>query len=162
VVSWLQADKVPPDVYTPELDFADAERKAASKRACLAGIRRAFRRGEVREADIPNMVSLLGFSTEEGLEYQTLWTCERESTSKVIPAAKLCEWYQFGLLSPKEMHDRLVNLNYDDTDAWTITRLCHLKHTGSELDMSPYTINEPLPPSQRKGGGKSAKGPPKE
>lgn len=146
----LKAEGVPVKVSSRELDFIDLEQKSKSKRACLAALRRRYRSGELREGDIPAAVGLLGYSTEEGVEIQTQWACEKESTDRVASAAKLCEFYQYGLLSPAQMLARLKGLGYDSSLALDLVRLCHKRLTGSDIEERPEVFDSPLPEELQK------------
>lgn len=96
---------------------ADSRRDALAKRKCIKGIQRRYFTGEIDKVDARRALLALGVEMIQASGLLTGWECERMSRSKEPTVKMLTEWTQKGIITPQEMHRRLVNLGFTSDDA---------------------------------------------
>lgn len=140
--------------YTQQLDWLDVEKEAQANRECLKEVKHNVVGGLTNAVENIADVQALGYSALETNRILKEYECVRNQRSKVMTAAKLCEWYQWGLMTPREHYDALRRLNYSDDDAQRIVKLCHTKLTGEDVPPSMFLDTQPLPKRKRKAPAK--------
>lgn len=139
-----------PEIVKAELDWIDVEKEAQANRECVKAIKHNVVNALTNPVEDIADLQALGFSGDETNRMLKEFTCTRNSRHKVVTAAKLCEWYQWGVLSARDHFDALLRLGYSANDAERIVRICDTKLTGEDPGKLDLQDTEPLPVRKRK------------
>lgn len=98
--------------------------KATTRVKCIAATKHLFMMGTLTLAGAQTQLIGTGMDPAQAIEHTTEWACERSANGKLLPATKLCKWYQMGLMNTAEFSNRLGALGYFPADVLRIIGEC--------------------------------------
>lgn len=123
----LRNDSVPDDVIAEAIEDANKEIVTNSRKACTTSLKKRYMLGEFGKSELEAALTASGMDAFQSQAFATAWDCERNSRPKQIAAGRLCKWVEDGLITPIDMGNRLLRLNYSPQDATLIVQECGIK-----------------------------------
>lgn len=116
-----------PETIRQALFIGRRVRYRSHRQRCLTAIRKRYLWGEFDDAELRDILVTSGASADEAEELIPLWRCERLTKPKEFSAAQLCDMVEKRLISPLEMHERLMRMGWSDEDSFAIVAGCGMK-----------------------------------
>ena len=123
----LTEEGAKPDHLVMAENRADLLRKMDMREQCYKAYRRRFLDGDLNVAGAEARVNALVNDPPATTIMVEGWACELAAQDKAVPASKLCEWWQAGIIDAGEFRDRLSNIGYDEDDVLNIMANCQRK-----------------------------------
>jgi hypothetical protein len=101
--------------------------KSAQRKACTKSVRTKYMTGSLTSAEAKGELVGIGQDTEFADSQVEGWACELASKSKPVQAAKLCNWYERGLITAPDYISRLVTIGWKTEDAVKFVTECQMK-----------------------------------
>lgn len=119
------------DAYTRLLDEIDEGRKNESAKVCAAALQKRFLMGEFDADMLAAELGELEIGQRRIKEMVKAAECLLSAQGKQLSLSQLCTEFKNGALQPLGFKDRLLNLGYDEDDAWILVTQCMTVHGQS-------------------------------
>jgi hypothetical protein len=108
----MSQDLVPK--FEAELDF---KLRIKRRSICVKAYRQRYLIGEIDNQQAKTMLFNEGLDAVQLDDIVAGWACEKANRGKEIPARKLAQWFELGVIDQVEFYRRMINLGYSDDNA---------------------------------------------